>query len=340
MKYQVGDTILILHSNEEAIIVDIINDQMLMVDIKGVSFPVYKDQVDFPYFKRFTEKKIVPDKKPVKKYVDDIRKEKAPAEKQKEDGVWLTFIPVMQTDEFGDEIVETLKIHLNNRTEKGYQFKYTVHYFGKPGFTLDNEVRAFNDFYLHDIEFEQLNDSPVFAVDFSLPVPDKNKAPHYETFVRLKPKQLFAKIEELKKNNLAHFSQKLFDIYPDKAVEEHLDLGKLLNKGYKIYDAAHARQHLEPARSVVDLHIEKIMQDWKHLSNFEILSIQLKTFEKFYQLSLAHHQPGLTVIHGVGEGRLRDEIHDILRGKKEVKSFVNQYHPNFGYGATEIFFQY
>ncbi|HMW26356.1 MAG TPA: hypothetical protein PKC51_06935 [Ferruginibacter sp.] len=45
-------------------------------------------------------------------------------------------------------------------------------------------------------------------------------------------------------------------------------------------------------------------------------------------------------MHGVGEGRLRDEIHDILRLKKEVKSFVNQYHHLYGYGATEIFFEY
>lgn len=117
-------------------------------------------------------------------------------------------------------------------------------------------------------------------------------------------------------------------------------MGKLAAAGYKIYDASKARQHLEPARSVVDLHIEKLSDNWKHLSNYEILSLQLKTFEKFYQLSIAHHQPSLTIIHGVGEGVLRDEIHDKLRLKKEVKSFVNQYHPNYGYGATEIYFQY
>jgi hypothetical protein len=63
MKYQAGDTVLILHSNEEAQVVDIINDKMLLVDVKGVSFPVYMDQVDFPYFKRFSEKKIFPPKK-------------------------------------------------------------------------------------------------------------------------------------------------------------------------------------------------------------------------------------------------------------------------------------
>ena len=57
MKFQIGDIVLILHSNEEAEVVDIINDKMLMVDAGGVQFPVYKDQVDFPYLKRFMEKK-------------------------------------------------------------------------------------------------------------------------------------------------------------------------------------------------------------------------------------------------------------------------------------------
>ncbi|MDE3212362.1 MAG: Smr/MutS family protein, partial [Bacteroidota bacterium] len=69
-------------------------------------------------------------------------------------------------------------------------------------------------------------------------------------------------------------------------------------------------------------------------------SIQLREFEKYYDLALAHHQPNLIVVHGLGTGKLREEIHEILKMKPEVKSFVNQYHPNYGYGATEIYFQY
>ena len=111
-------------------------------------------------------------------------------------------------------------------------------------------------------------------------------------------------------------------------------------KGYKIYDASNAKQHLPPARSIVDIHIEKLTDDWKHLSNFEILTIQLKEFEKWYELAVAHRQPELIIIHGVGSGKLREEIHDILKIKKEVKTFINQYDPRFGYGATEIFLQY
>lgn len=335
---------LILHSNEEGTIVDLINDNMLMVDVKGVTFPVYKDQVDFPYFKRFTEKKIQPPKKE-RKFVDDIRKEKRAADKREADGMWLTFLPVMDMDEFGDLVVEELKLHLVNNTETPFNFVYKLHYFGKADFELKNTVHPFEDFYLHDIEFETLNDSPSFEFDFTLQQPDKKKQPHYEAMVKLKPKQLFAKIEELKQKNQATFSQLLFDKYPDRIYEhwekgDSLQLNKLAAKGFKFYEASKARQHLEPARSVVDLHIEKLMDDWSRMSNYEIVSLQLKTFEKYYDLALHHHLPSFIVVHGIGEGVLRDEIHDILRLKREVKSFINQYHPSFGYGATEIFFQY
>ena len=90
MKYQIGDKVLLLHSNEEGEIIEFINKEMVMVNVKGVKFPVYMDQIDFPYFKNFTEKKFEPHKKE-KKYVEDIKKEKKPD--QKEDGVWLSFYP-------------------------------------------------------------------------------------------------------------------------------------------------------------------------------------------------------------------------------------------------------
>jgi dsDNA-specific endonuclease/ATPase MutS2 len=116
-------------------------------------------------------------------------------------------------------------------------------------------------------------------------------------------------------------------------------MGTLASK-YKVYDAKKVRENLEPARSVIDLHIEKITDDWSRMSNYEIVSLQLKTFEKYYELAVAHIQPSLIVIHGVGTGRLRDEIHELLKLRREVKTFVNQYDSRFGYGATEIFFQY
>lgn len=338
MKFQVGDKVIIKHTNEEAEVIEIINDKMLLVEVKGVRFPAYMDQLDFPYFKRFTEKKLFPPKKE-KKYIDELHREVKPLTKKTIDGVWLTFIPVMDTDEFGDEVVEELKIHLVNRTDMAYSFVYQLSYVNKEGFELKNQVQAFEDFYLHDIPFENLNDSPVFNVEFSLVRPDKNKADYYETSLKLRAKQVFGRIQELKQKGEATFSNKLFSEYPGRPLQESFDTALLTNAGYKVYDAKQARQHLEPPKYEIDLHIEAITPDHEKLSNFEKLTLQLKTFEKYLDLAIAHHQKTLIVIHGVGAGKLRDEIHELLKLRREVKTFVNQYHPAYGYGATEIYFK-
>lgn len=336
MKYQLGDKVLLLHSNEEGEVVDIINDKMVLIDVEGVRFPVYMDQIDFPYFKRFSEKKIV-EKKKTKVYIDDIKKEKPSAKYKVGDGVWISFLPVFDKDVFDDDIVESFKLYLINQTKEPYNFSYSINFLGAPDFELKNQIFSFSDFYLHDVPFEQMNDAPKFEFDFSLLNTDKKKVDHFEANVKIKAKSLFKKIEEMKMKNEPTFSFLLFENYPDKIEEVIPDY---TNTHGLLYDASKARRNMEPARSAIDLHIEKLSSGWHHLSNFEILTLQLSAFEKYYNLAIAHHQPNLIVVHGIGTGKLREEIHEILKFKKEVKSFVNQYHHNFGYGATEIYFQY
>ena len=340
MKFQIGDRVLVLHSEEEGEVVDIINNKMVMVDVRGVKFPAYIDQLDFPYFKRFTENKNIPPAKKSKRFVDELPKEKKPVTDKTQTGVWLTFIPVMDTDEFGDEIVEELKIHLINRTDTSYHFEYSLDYLGKPGFDLKNTIAPFQDFYIHDMPFENMNDSPAFNVVFSLQKPDKKKAESFETTLKLKPKQVFSRIQEIRQKGEATFTYKLLDKYPDRAVEDKMEISPLLKKGYKVYSASSARQHLEPAKYELDLHIEKLTKEHATLNSFEKLSLQLQTLEKYLDLAVAHHQPSMIVIHGVGSGKLRDEIHEILRTRRDVKSFINRYHQAYGYGATEVFFQW
>jgi hypothetical protein len=341
MKYQIGDDIIVLHSNEEGKVIDLINDKMVMIEVRGVKFPAYMDQIDFPYFYRFTKKKDEP-KKPLKTFVDNIPKEKPqPNKVQVADGVWLSFIPKFALDDFNDEVVELLKIHLLNHTNTAYQFVYTQQFFGEADFELKTEVQAFHDFYLHDISFASVNDSPSFHFDFMLLNPAKKKAEHYEVSLKLKPKQVFKQIEEMKANNTPTITYKLFDDYPDRPEDNNtFDMSSLTARGFKVYDAKQIRQNLPPARSVIDLHIEKLSNNFAHLSNFEILNIQLKEFEKWYELAIAHMLPTLVIIHGVGIGKLRDEIHQILKTKKQVSNFINQYDSRFGYGATEVFFKY
>ncbi len=337
MKYQPGDKIIVLLTDEEGIVLEIMTEKMVLIEVKGVKFPIYTDQIDFPYFKMFSAQRKVEKKKT---FIDQVQKEKAMPKTKEGNGVRLLFLPVFDKDIFDDDVVEKFKLYLLNQNDMAYTFTYDLMIGGDLEFQLPNSIGPLSDFYLHDVKFEDLSDSPRFAFEFALQEPDKKKAPYFETSLKLKAKQLFKKIEEIQLKNEPGFSYLLFDDYPDRVEEEKVDLGRLGNAGFRVYDANKIKQHLESARSVVDLHIEKITDSWKHLPNFEIMTMQLKEFEKYYDLAVAHYQTSLTIIHGVGVGKLRDEIHERLKSKKEVSSFVNQHSQQFGYGATEIYFKY
>lgn len=336
MKYQVGDKIVVLHSDEEGQVIDIINDKMVMIEVRGVRFPAYMDQIDFPYFKMFTQKKVAPKKKI---YVEEIKKEKKPQRSKTTDGVFIQFVPVWDKDVFDDDVVEKLKVYLINHNEEEYAFDYQFSLGGGLQFQLKNNLASLGDFYLHDIDFDDMSDSPRFDVIFSLAKEQKKKAPYFETALKPRGKQVFKRIEELQKKQEASFGFELFKHYPDKVEEEKVDLSRLGNAGFRVYDAKEARRHLPPARSVIDLHIEKLTDNPGQLSNIEMIQLQLAEFEKYFELAVLHHLKEFIVIHGIGQGVLREEIHERLKHKPEVKSFVNQYHHLYGYGATQIFFK-
>jgi hypothetical protein len=337
MKYEIGDSIIIKITNEEGKVVEILNEKMVMIEVKGVKFPAYMDQIDFPYFNMFSKKKIVAPTV-VKKYIDDVKREKPQPVKKVNTGVWINMIPVLSTDEFGDDIIEFFKIYLINETENLLEFKYDLILQGNSVFELKNELLPFHDFYVHDVAIEDFSDSPKFNFVFGLKNKDKKKADYHETHYKVKGKQVFQQLNLMKEKGEASIRHKLFDQYPEAVEVEKFDMSKLSNSGMKVVDAKTFKNNLPTARTVVDIHIEKLVHDHTHLSNAEILEIQMKEFEKWYEIAVIQNQAFFIVVHGVGNGVLRNEIHEFLKYKKEVKSFINQYHPSFGFGATEIKF--
>jgi hypothetical protein len=345
MKYQIGDRVMLTHSGEEGHLVEFINNKMVVVDVDGVTFPVFLDQIDFPYFKKFTEKKPDPVRNAQpKQRIEDIKTEKPSAKYAVAEGIWLSFLPVFDKDVFDEDIVEYFRLSLVNQTSDNVRFEYEFTRGGESSFSLRNEILPFGDIYLHDVPIEEMNDTPRFVFVLMLKDQDPKRAPHFEYTLKVRAKQLFQRIEEMRESQKAHFSYLLLDRWPERVFvpkKKEVDVDLLKKAGFNVRaDKSKPGPHLPPPQSVVDLHIEKITEQWKWMSSVEIFDTQLGTFNRYLESSIAHHQPKLTVIHGNGSGRLRDEIHQLLRSRTEVRSFVNQFHPLFGYGATEIYFQY
>ncbi|MFS2189599.1 Smr/MutS family protein [Mucilaginibacter sp. Mucisp84] len=93
---------------------------------------------------------------------------------------------------------------------------------------------------------------------------------------------------------------------------------------------------IEKPVSEVDLHIEKLRDDYQFLSSAEIMEIQLAHFHKALDAAIVHQLPDITFIHGAGNGTLRNELHKQLGRHKKVQTFMDARKEKFGYGATKV----
>ena len=85
----------------------------------------------------------------------------------------------------------------------------------------------------------------------------------------------------------------------------------------------------------IDLHIEELLDSHIGMSNAEILLRQMTEFRSFFKRAQAKSIPKLVVIHGVGEGVLKNEIRMFL-AKKDHLEFYDASYLEYGKGATEI----
>jgi len=95
------------------------------------------------------------------------------------------------------------------------------------------------------------------------------------------------------------------------------------------------KAYLKSLEKEVDLHIEELVDSVKGLSNYEMLNIQLERFEKELDAAIENNFKKITFIHGVGNGRLKQEIHAILKTTREV-SFQDAPFKEYGFGATQV----
>ena len=89
----------------------------------------------------------------------------------------------------------------------------------------------------------------------------------------------------------------------------------------------------------IDLHIESLTESHSGLSNAQILNKQLSIFKAFFSDARKKNIRKLIVIHGVGEGVLKDEVRLFLSKMEGVEYFDASYQ-EYGKGATQVELRY
>lgn len=334
MKFSIGDKVLLKRTGEEGHVVSYINNQMMEIEINSVHFPVFIDEIDHPYLKWFTDKKS---KKPKKSAPEQLPVEKEKFRKPRmAKGIYLSFLPVFKTEDMED-IVDHLKIYLLNETPYDIRLSYDVRFSNESSFSHEGKLHAFGHLYLHNISYDDMNDQPRLHWQIK-DADDKSKAVE-EGVLRIRPAKLFEHINELLLNNEPSFAYRLIEDFSVKAAEQTAGFIPPPPKKNELKKPSKMGLHDLP-RHELDLHIEKLVDSTKGLSNTDMLHIQLSTLQRYLHLAILHRQQRMVIIHGLGKGVLRDEVHKLLKETPEVEKYSDGWHGNYGFGATEVWFRY
>lgn len=87
----------------------------------------------------------------------------------------------------------------------------------------------------------------------------------------------------------------------------------------------------------IDLHIEKLVNSHRGMSNYDILNLQMETAKRQIEFASRKRIQKIVFIHGVGEGVLKAEL-DFLLGRYDNLKFYDADYQKYGVGATEVYF--
>ena len=87
---------------------------------------------------------------------------------------------------------------------------------------------------------------------------------------------------------------------------------------------------------VIDLHIENLLNAHGHMANHEIVLFQLDNCKKQLDKHIERGTNQLMIVHGVGKGRLREEVRYLLNSYPNIE-YMDEHWSDKGIGATKVF---
>jgi hypothetical protein len=335
-----GTRVKLIHTGETGRVVANLSDGMVKVMLDdGFDIPVFPDDIQSmePEAQKRRTKTVVPP--------PTARTESAPAPKPqytilKSQGMQLGFLPLM-----GKEgMIQSYDIYLINDLSVDILYDFFLSFFDATPVKHDGLLSAMSFEKVGNMIYDRLNDSPLVEID-AWPVFTAGKGDKHSKEIKIKAKTFFSKTLTAPLLDKQVHLFKLFSSFeenPQKSKEEDLrsymkrktsgNMPKFYREEADWLDVKAVAEFLPE----IDLHIEYLSDDFDKMDNGQKLRLQLTVFEKYMEKAINLGVPKVFIIHGVGKGKLKDAIATRLIKMPGVKTFKNEFHPKYGWGATEV----
>lgn len=257
-----------------------------------------------------------------------------------------------------ESLIDYFMIYLINDTGRRFQVDYKMNLLKSEHFRLKQSIGGRETLLLNTLQYDEMNDNPALIFHFELAEEEGNFLVGFKKIAKPKAKML-RKPPDYIDNSTIHqpvYTYDLFQNIPKNEIKNANYTKLSLSQSQRIKSAGKAVQKVQIQQNelpekqgkivvhtqerVIDLHIEKLMTNYDHLPKNKILTIQLNHFEDELKTAIYRKEENMIAIHGLGKGKLKQEIVKIAMSYPEVRNFQNSYDARFGFGATEITFEY
>jgi hypothetical protein len=268
------------------------------------------------------------------------------AEVSEDNGVQLAFDPM--TNNEAEPVA--FEVYLLNSTPHKiiYEVKAMTH--ADRRWAKVGQLAPYGKKRLDVVEYRWLNEKLSCEVDVRTVLPGGTGPRHFQK-VNIKGQQFFGKFVEVPELYREAHLYLVFPLLkqpdgapaaaPNGPTLKALTKEQMARQPAKIEHVKVERTNLRAKLdfdNTIDLHLESLVRDPDSVPHNQVLTTQLKYFENYLQMALKMGVDNIFVIHGVGDGILKREIHKLLEQTKYVRKFKNEYHEKYGFGATEVIF--
>lgn len=263
----------------------------------------------------------------------------------KPQGIQLAFEPMPGRD----GTVTRYKAWLINDTNYEFILEFDLTTAKREVALLDDKLPAATALELGDLLSDDLNEQPEVWISLQRITTAGPDAP-LEKLLKIKAKQFFQHFKTAPILGVPAYHFLLFDQFDPAAYQKNASVDlrdytkqalgnrrprrESSSKPFRANDVEAFAQFVPE----IDLHTETLLPGHRGIDKGEILRLQMQHFQRFMEKAVLLGVPNVFIIHGVGEGKLRESIAEALRRHPHVRKFKNEYHHKYGYGATEVIF--
>ena len=253
--------------------------------------------------------------------------------------VQLVYEPIEQEDN-GNLIYQTW---LLNATSSSILYEVEMLIHGRREYIRRGTMEPVSGVELGRFYFDELSDQPNYEIEVR-EIERRGTGPAHRQSIKLRPRQFMQRGKKVplieKPIHLYTVVETLGEIPPPtEDIHDYAQRNVRTVRSRPNYVPVNDLQSFAEFPIELDLHIQTLRKNAKPLPAAEILPFQLNACRRYLDRAVQLGVPRVFLIHGIGTGRLKERVHEQLREFDTVERYVNEHHPKYGWGATEVIFR-